>query len=93
MTDMNPLPDDEAREIDRQAVIIARAMLGQMPADGGSPLLLITAFINAAGNLYMMMNPPPGARVAFRAMFEEGIAKALDTAEAHMDRADSGLSH
>ena len=87
------MTDQEAADIDRQAVIIARAMLGQMPADGGSPLLLITAFINAAGNLYMMMNPPPGARVAFRAMFEEGIARALDTAEAHMDRDGSGLSH
>lgn len=93
MTDANTLTDEQAAEIDRQAGIIARAMLGQMPADGGSPLLLITAFINAAGNLYMMMNPPPAARSAFRAMFEEGIAKALDTAEAHLDRAGSGLSH
>ena len=53
------MTDQEAADIDRQAVIIARAMLGQMPADGGSPLLLITAFINAAGNLFVMMDPPP----------------------------------
>ncbi len=87
---MNNMTDQEAADIDRQAGIIARAMLGQMPADGGSPLLLITAFINAAGNLYMMMNPPPAARPAFRAMFEEGIKHALDLAEAQLDRGGSG---
>lgn len=88
--DINAVLDEPAAEIDRQAANLARNMIAQAANEGCSPLVVVAAIVNAAANFYVMVNPPAEARAPFRAMFEEGMTKAMDLAEATLDRAGSG---
>lgn len=90
MTDANTLTDEQAAEIDRQAGIISKAMIAEVVNRGGSALVIVGAIVNTAGNLYLMMEPPPQFRTGIRAAIEEGVKHALDLAEAQLDRGGSG---
>lgn len=87
MTNEQKLTDEQAAEIDRQAGILSKAMIAEVMRVGGGPLAIVGAIVNTAGNLYLMMDPPAHYRAGLRAAIEEGTARALDRADAQMDRA------
>lgn len=90
MTDKYELTAEEAATIDRQAAYLARSMIAQASNEGFAPLVVISAIVNAAANFYVMLDPPAEARPSIRAMFKEGMTKAMDGAEAVLDRRHAG---